>query len=539
MVLAALLATNLLPEQLLLCVDALLYCSGAVLVAAFNADACRAAIIYLALCVAVNSPRHINAMRAACNQDATSEGQLRRLPAAVTASEAGSRRRTAWPWLPTAALLVAAALPWPLAPCLALVAAETHFVVARVHGDCRGGKPAITLFVLMLHCAAALSGADPLLTLSLHRLLVTWTYFLTGLRKLYCAGLRWCDGKNLALMLGIQGLYHDAGANGLGWNFLLARRVALCRLASVAVVALQLSMPLCLLVDHPAAMPLGFAFAMSFHASNHVLWRINFFVAWCPALLALLAPAPQLPAVALVAAAARNQGGAAPSAVLAVYLTLQLGHALDLASEKLLAACRRWLLPVAGWLVVRPLLGLIWLLEMHCLGDYYSSYWPTSHPLRAAPVACLVAVYDDGTECLLPATVDFYWRRDMSSGVKWPRRTDDPCDVKRWDGWSDAKGNTGALRGATAVNAQMAAASRPVSDVLATLQRQLEETFLGRARLRRLITRRPAPGGSRGGGGGGGGGAVQRIVLRARQLETPNGVLVPRTLWECSLAHPW
>ena len=527
MVLAALFSSNLLPEQLLLCVDAMLYCSGAVLVVAcFGADACRSVIIFLAICVAVNSPRHVNAMRAACNQDATSEGQLRRLPAAVMAAEAGSRKRTAWPWLPTVALLVAAMLPSPLAPCLALVAAEAHFIVNRVHGDCRGGKPAITLFVLMLHVAGAISSADPLVTLSLHRLLVTWTYVLTGFRKLYCAGLIWCDGKNLSLMLGIQGLYHDASANGMGWNFFLARSVSLCRLASVAVVALQLSMPLCLVVDHRAAMPVGFALAMSFHASNHVLWRVNFFVAWCPALLALLAPGPQLPAGDLLAA----HGSAAPSVVLAVYLMLQLGHALDLATEKLLAACRQRLLQAGeGLLFARPLLGLIWLLEMHCLGDYYSSYWPTSHPLRGAPVACVVAVYEDGTECLLPAPCDFYWRRDMSSGVTWPRRPDDPCEVKRWDGWSDGKGNTGALRGATAVNSQMAAVSRPVSDVLATLQRQLEETFLGRARLRRLTRR------SGGRAGGAGGDAVRRIVLRARHLEALDGVLVPRTLWECSL----
>ena len=35
---------------------------------------------------------------------------------------------------------------------------------------------------------------------------------------------------------------------------------------------------------------LGFATAMLFHMANLVLWRINFFVAWCPALLVLVAP---------------------------------------------------------------------------------------------------------------------------------------------------------------------------------------------------------------------------------------------------------
>ena len=91
-----------------------------------------------------------------------------------------------------------------LAPSLALIGAEAHFIVSRVHGDCRGGKAAPTNFALMLHVAGAWSGASPELVLSLHRILIAWTYFLTGLRKLYCCGPKWCDGKNLQLMLAIQ-----------------------------------------------------------------------------------------------------------------------------------------------------------------------------------------------------------------------------------------------------------------------------------------------------------------------------------------------
>ena len=278
MIVAAVYSSSRLCEQALLCVDAILYCSLAVLVAQCTGDACSAAVIFLAICVAVSSRRHISALRAACNRHATSEGQLSQLPAAVPAAAAEASTPTAWMWLPVAMLLVAAALaaasaaaPSPLlVPCLALLGAEAHFILARVHGDCRGGKPAVTLFALMLHTAASLSGAGPLVALSAHRLLITWTYFLTGLRKLYCAGPIWCDGKNLQLMLGIQGLYHDARADRWGWNFALARRRALCRVASIAVVGLQLSMPLCLLVDLPATRLLGLAFAMSFHAANHV-----------------------------------------------------------------------------------------------------------------------------------------------------------------------------------------------------------------------------------------------------------------------------
>lgn len=100
------------------------------------------------------------------------------------------------------------------------------------------------------------------------------------------------------------------------------------------------------------------------------------------------------------------------------------------------------------------------------------SYWPTTHPLAAAPVACMVAVWSDGSECLLPATTDFYWRRDMSSGVQWPRSKDGMCEVKSWEGWSDSKGNTAALsaaRGSFALNEQMGGVTRPVDQVLHAL----------------------------------------------------------------------
>ena len=386
------------PEALLLCADAAAYCILAVLVALTTTDAAQATIICLTVSVASNAHRHIAARRAGCNQDATSEGQLRRLPAALTAHMARPQPATLWPWLPVLALVVASTiivlannnvLVGALSSAhehalLALLGAEGHFIISRAHGDCRGGKPAPTLFVLMLHLAAALAGTPPDAALSLHRLLIVWTYFLTGVRKLYCVGPRWCDGKNLQLMCAIQGLYHDADASS-GWNFILARHRRLCRVGSVAVVALQLALPLALIVAHPLAPLCGFALAMSFHAANHILWRINFFVAWCPALVALLVPGKQMTAHQLL----HTPGVAAPACVLVLYLALQLGHALDLATEKALARCRAALL-LAGSrgvlfeglqlkrmsddVTIRDAcLGAIWLTEMHLLGDYYSS----------------------------------------------------------------------------------------------------------------------------------------------------------------------
>mmetsp|Transcript_26001 Transcript_26001/g.87761 ORF Transcript_26001/g.87761 Transcript_26001/m.87761 type:complete len:256 (+) Transcript_26001:146-913(+) len=241
---------------------------------------------------------------------------------------------------------------------------------------------------------------------------------MTGFRKMYCVGLKWCDGHNLQLMLGIQGLYHDCDER-YGWNFVLARYRRLCCLGSVAVVLLQMTLPLCLATGESAAPKLGFALAMSFHASNHILWRINFFVAWCPSLLALLAPTPQANTAALYREIVHEHTALAPALLVAFYLLLQLGHALDLASEKLLAMGRRALEAKEaeeegeerGGLVKPLLRGVIWLLEMHCLGDYYSSYWPTTHPLAATPVVCVCAVWSNGDECLLPAVTDFYWRR--------------------------------------------------------------------------------------------------------------------------------
>ena len=91
------------------------------------------------------------------------------------------------------------------------------------------------------------------------------------------------------------------------------------------------------------------------------------------------------------------------------------------------------------------------------------------------------------------------------------------CEVRRWQGWSDAKGTSGALdvaRGAVAVNAQMSAVSRPVADVVQTLQRQLTATFVSASTLEHFAQ------------------AGATLAVRARVLEADGTALRVRTLWE-------
>ena len=325
-----------------------------------------------------------------------------------------------------------------------------------------------------MHAAAAAVGAPPSVAISL-QLLVCWTYFLTGFRKLYCVGPRWCDGINLQTILGVQALYHDVSPNGL--NFVLARSRWLCVVASVAVLALQLALPLALLDGGRAGCIVAFALAMSFHASNLVLWRINFFVAWCPALLALLAPVEQLSTRELL-----SSGSVAPVAVTLLYLLLQLGHAMDLATENLLAR---------GGACARAVLGRDE--KAGDTGRHLARRAPPPRRLlrltgrlasaRRCAGGCAVAK-TGATERLLPAPVDFYWRRDMSSGVTWPRSADGKCTVKRWVGWSDGKGNSGALEKARGRDNE-AEEVLEVAEVAKRLEDQLNASFLGAGYVRR------------------------------------------------------
>ena len=123
-------------------------------------------------------------------------------------------------------------------------------------------------------------------------------------------------------------------------------------------------------------------------------------------------------------------------------------------------------------------------------------------------------MWPDGRECLLPAVADFYWRRDMNSGVKWPSTRDGVCEIKFWDGWSDSKGVTASLK-----NEQPAAQAkqRAVHEVVRVLESQLERTFLGSHHLKWLQAERA------------------KVVLRARVLEAHGTSFRVCTVWEHQL----
>ena len=160
----------------------------------------------------------------------------------------------------------------------------------------------------------------------------------------------------------------------LALNFQMAAHRGLCLLASASVLGLQLLMPAFLLVEAAAprsgALPVAFWLAMSFHAGNLALWRINFFGSWCPALVALLAPTAQLDPAALWRSVRGDASALPVCCLLLVYFAMQLGHACDEASERLARACRA---AVAGWsgaaAALRPAaLALLDVFEFHLLG---------------------------------------------------------------------------------------------------------------------------------------------------------------------------
>lgn len=88
-------------------------------------------------------------------------------------------------------------------------------------------------------------------------------------------------------------------------------------------------------------------------------------------------PAEQL-GLGMLWQSVRGGGGAvAPALVLLVYCLVQLGHALDEASEKLAAAARRRVLAstVEGGAPRWAMLVAVSAFEFHVLGDYYTAYW--------------------------------------------------------------------------------------------------------------------------------------------------------------------
>ena len=274
----------------------------------------------------------------------------------------------------------------------------------------------------------------------------------------------------------------------LAFNFALAENRQLCLFGSAGVLGLQLAMPCVLFIE--AAFPssgvfsAAFALAWSFHMGNHILWRINFFGSWCPALLVLLSPVRQM---SLGEIAASSSPGAIlpPIALLVVYFILQLGHAMDRASEKLLANWRSALLardnvPTAAGSFV---LACLWVIELCLLGDYYTSYWPETHPHRPpATVACIVVKFSsDGKkeeEALLPGAVCYYWRRDINGRILWPQTADSDCELTDESIWRNVQPGAEAP--------PLPSETLSLSEVAARIGSQLEHTFLPVWMLTRL-----------------------------------------------------
>ena len=475
MILTPFFAGKRLYEPIALCLDAAVYCGLATWcmwimreAPGADGDVVHGLALYLLLCIAPNAYRHITNARAACNQDTRPYGQVVHCPCLV--EDATPSPASILYWAPLGLISIGnvwlllfdpAARTGPL--ILLLLGSWGHFGPTRVHGDHRGGKHVPTLFVLILHLTSSLSGTPACVTVSLHRILIICSYFFTGYRKVYCTGFKWADGRNLQLMLGIQGLYHDIDhPKCFTFNFSMARSRALCLFASIGVLGTQLVMPIFLLLEWKApshgALLAAFWLAMFFHAGNHILWRINFFIGWCPALLALLGNCNQLSPIEIM----RAEASFAPIVVVIVFAIMQLGHALDRLSEKILAAAHRMILRSDKDLnVIQTMcLSIIWMLELHLFGDYYTSYWPDTHEHRAVPVACMVAKFEDGTECLLPAPVCFYWRRDISKFLK-------KRGQMNWPASEDCK-------------------EFPFDLVLARLSRQLELTYLPQFMLSRI-----------------------------------------------------
>ena len=524
MVAAAYYASRRFPEQALLFVDAIVYSLAAVWSVWASAApslsdeggseayddgvAVRSLALFLAVTVAPVAWRHKRTARAACKLGVTRAYGNVSVPVCAI-EEAEAAPAATLQYVPATIIVLVALWLFFVDPdarigplTMLLLASYFHFASTRVHGDHRGGKIVPTYFAIILHLAAAINGTSPLAALSLHRLLIVFTYLMTGFRKLYCSGIIWCDGKNLQLMMGVQGLYHDLESKGgLGLNFALAEYRELCRVGSIGVLGLQLLMPSFLLVPNTSVLSSAFWLAWSFHASNHVLWRINFFGSWCPALLALIVPGEQMTLASLWAEILSGRA-VLPFIVLVVHITFQLGHALDELTEKLASRAKEAIVKVS-WLptLVKTIcIGVLWMIELHCLGDYYTSYWPVSHEHRNCPVACFVVKYaqqDEGKdsdsvadEIFLPAPVCFYWRRDMSGGVLWPREANEK--------------SVALIKGE----------SVPLTTVVARLVKQLDCSFLP-ASTRSRVTE----------GGG-------RIFFCVRELRHEGTALRPVRLWD-------
>ena len=222
-------------EQVLVIVDCIIYCIVAVIATQFapglhteggDGGAMGSLGIYLIVSTALTAWRHIKMARAAIHREDSYDGLNKKPPVTIPIEEATPNRASILYFVPVA--LQTVSLIWlfidPQCPntraiLLMLIASESHYALSRGHGDHNGGKFVPTLFAIMFHLAAALSGTPPHITVSIHRVLAIFTYFFTGFRKLYCTGIRWADGINLQLMIGLQGDYDSDPDNDNDINY--------------------------------------------------------------------------------------------------------------------------------------------------------------------------------------------------------------------------------------------------------------------------------------------------------------------------------
>ena len=278
---------------------------------------------------------------------------------------------------------------------------------------------------------------------------------------------------------------------------MLAGHRWLCKCGSIAVLGLQLLMPAFVLIEAVwpgrGALVVAFWLAMSFHAGTHFLWRINFFGSWCPALVALLVPIDQIDPATLWRSICHDAAALVPAlCVLAAYCIMQLGHALDRASEKLAAEARARVLASTpeGGILQWILLVSVNAFEFHLLGDYYTSYWPEQHRHDIA-VACIVVRWRDGGEMLLPASGDYYFRRHINAWIAWPRAP--PTGQVKGKGKGAIDATTcwiapGDTPGGSAVGSgdRLAEGAMPVDEVIRRIASHLEASFVTPGTLDRI-----------------------------------------------------
>ena len=189
-------ATGIWQEQILVTIDAVSYFVLAVcaVVVAPGVDvdggdggALGSLAFFLTVSATVASWRHIQNARSMAHRDNISIGTQKK-PPVLTDVEIPAPASSLYLlpitllWLSLIWLYLDYRAPNTGATLLMLISSWRFFWVFRAHGDHSGGKSAPTLFALMLHAAAALSGTPPHIVLSIHRALALFTYFITGFR---------------------------------------------------------------------------------------------------------------------------------------------------------------------------------------------------------------------------------------------------------------------------------------------------------------------------------------------------------------------